>query len=262
MAFRRGRWAAAIVLLVATGAAGQSTGSAAPNSPATIPASADRATAARGVSPPDAPGGKTPASGLASTSPASKPVRSTMADRSLPPRSDQENRTLGAGPPPGDPIGWWRTLGALALVVALILAMRWLLRRSSSVRASSRMPQAIEVMAKTAVSPKHTVMLVRVGRRVLVVAAGADGMNTLAEIQDPEQVSELLGDVQRGKANSLSGSFAKALGGWRNQMTEAGEPVETVGVGPLTTPAAGAADRIKSMLEKIRRVGSNLGRRQ
>jgi hypothetical protein len=51
-------------------------------------------------------------------------------------------------------------------------------------------------MARTPVSPRHQLMVLRVGRRLLVVADGGAQMNTLSEITDPDEVAALLGQLQ------------------------------------------------------------------
>jgi len=165
-------------------------------------------------------------------------------------RTDLENNRIDQDGKPAGSGQIWQTLGALAVVVGLIFAAKWLLSRYGGGRVR-RGGGVIEVLTKTAVSARHSVMLIRVGSRLLVVGAGGDGMNTLTEINDPEQVSELLGAVKRAEAESLSNSFARALRGQRVDLQDDGA-VEPTG----RTPAGGAADQIKGLLGRVRRMGS------
>lgn len=178
-------------------------------------------------------------------------------------------RTGGISARPSDSSSWWRTLGALVLVVTLILGMRWFLRRTSRGRSPSGGGQVIEILSRTSISARQSLLLIRVGQRMLVVGAG-ETMTTLAEIDDPTQVAELLGSVEQARSNSLSNTFARALGQWRSssvdfagQLDEAGasgQPGQDSppGTSDPRTPAGGAADRLRSMAQKVRDVGATL----
>jgi flagellar biogenesis protein FliO len=100
----------------------------------------------------------------------------------------------------------------LALVLALILAMRWLsqyLLAGSNRQGTSR---AVRVLWRSVSGPKQQLMLLQVGRRLLVVANAGGQMNTLCEIGDPEEVAALLGQVQQEKPDSVSRTFATLFG--------------------------------------------------
>ncbi len=166
---------------------------------------------------------------------------------------------------------WWQTLGALLLVIALIFAMRWALRRTGNLRAAvGGGKQIIEILSRTPISARQSLLLVRVGPRVLVVGAG-ESLTTLAEINDPAQVTDLMGSVEQARANSLTNSFARALGQWRSSTSQIlGGLDESDGVGDghvgdgntaNQTPAARAADRLRSMAQKVRDIGTAFRRR-
>jgi flagellar biogenesis protein FliO len=206
--------------------------------------------------------------------------------------SDQENalehkgiggHSLGAGtivgaagansrPSSGGSL-WWQTLGALLLVIGLILAMRWILRRTSSLRAVAGGGQVIEVLSRTNISARQSLLLVRVGQRILVIGAG-ETLTTLVQFDDPAQVAELLGNVEQARASSLSNTFARALSQWRSSSVDVAVQQEATAsvqssdaAAPFgqsadpRTPAGGAADRLRNMAQKVRDVGSSLRRR-
>jgi len=95
--------------------------------------------------------------------------------------------------------GWLRTLAALAVVVALILVLRWVLRRLSPGARARPMPEAVEVLARTNVSARQQLLLVRLGRRLVLVGSGPEGMSTLAEVTDPGEVDALLARARGGR---------------------------------------------------------------
>jgi len=277
MAPGRALWIIAIVLCVAMGASAQSSGRVTPNAPAPLPAADTPADVA----------GRDIAAGIQNEqqaqeqTPEQQAAKPNRPDRPLPATANnKEDQLVGGGtsarsspiaPPQGkagsephartDYTQWWRLIAAMAVVLALIGAMRWVLRRASPGRGTARASKVVEVLSRTPVSAKHNVMLIRVGQRVLVVGAGAESMNTLAEIEDPQQVSELLGAVEQGKAGSLSSTFAKALGSWRGQLTDADMPTQEDLLNQPTTPAGGAAERIRSLAERVRGLGMSFRRR-
>lgn len=167
-----------------------------------------------------------------------------------------ETGALTRSSPAGKAGSTWQMLGALALVVGLILALKWLSQRFAGQRRRMGHTPVIEVLTRTVVSPKHSVMLLRVGPRLLVVGAGADGMNTLAEIDDPEQAGEVLGAVEQARNDSLSQSFRRTFDRVRPGVSR-GEPVETVdGYGQgEASPLGEAAEQLRAMMDRVRRIG-------
>lgn len=66
-------------------------------------------------------------------------------------------------------------IAAVAAVFALLAATLWLLRR----KGAPRRPPTLEVMESRPLGPGHALHLVRVGDRVLVLAAHASGCTLL-----------------------------------------------------------------------------------
>jgi flagellar biogenesis protein FliO len=86
---------------------------------------------------------------------------------------------------------WGRTLLALAVVIVLIFVARILLKRFSPVSGPQRR-EVLDVLARTTVSPRHQLLLVRVGRRVVLVGQGPASLTTLSEVTDAEEVAALI----------------------------------------------------------------------
>jgi flagellar biogenesis protein FliO len=100
--------------------------------------------------------------------------------------------------------------GVLALIVILFIAARRFLPRGAFAQRAGSGGGAIQVLARTAISPKQRILLLQVGRRILVVADGGPSLNTLAEITDATEAAALIAQLQSEK---LSGAFTTALGG-------------------------------------------------
>jgi flagellar biosynthetic protein FliO len=290
MMMRRGQYVVAIIFALSAVAYAQAPAPNVPTGAADVAAVPAAPAAAPAVAPAVAPAAA-PASGIAS--PAVVPAETSSQPTQAAPspsgfdRTGIEGREIGRGGSGGRSTSgqtsprapdntslWWRTLGALTLVIGLILGMRWVLRRTSRMRSSSGSSQVIEVLSRTSISPRQSLLLVRVGQRMLVVGAG-ETLTTLAEIDDPTQVAELLGSVEQARASSLTNTFARALGQWRSssvdfagQLSEvaADQPADgaagqTLDAADPRTPAAGAADRLRNMAQKVRDVGDSSRRR-
>jgi len=96
----------------------------------------------------------------------------------------------------------------LALIVLLYFASRRFLPRAALAKHGGG--GAVQVLARTAISPKQRIILLQVGRRILVVADGGASLATLAEITDADEAAALVGQLQSDKPG---GSFSAALSG-------------------------------------------------
>ena len=107
---------------------------------------------------------------------------------------------------------WARTIGALVFVVAIIFGLRALLRRFGPGPAHRKggRGEAIEVLARSSVLPRQHLLLVRLGRRVLLLGSTAAGLSTLAEIQDGEEIAELMEVIEGGSVEAIR-SLAKPM---------------------------------------------------
>src|SRR5215212_1553416 len=78
--------------------------------------------------------------------------------------------TAGTAPPTGSPtnLDTGRVIAALVAVLALILLLRWALRKfiPASLARNSR---GVRVIARTEIAPKQQVLILQIGRRLLVV---------------------------------------------------------------------------------------------
>lgn len=86
---------------------------------------------------------------------------------------------------------WYRTgIGALAIVLVLVGGATWVVRRwLPTARAGES--AVLRVVARTSLSPKHNLALVRLGHRFLLVGVSGDRVNTLCDVNDPDEVAEL-----------------------------------------------------------------------
>lgn len=123
-----------------------------------------------------------------------------------------------------------RVAGALAIVLALIFALRWILRRSMSATLQPGATNAVQVLSRSPLSPRQQLLLLRVGRRLLVVSDCNGQLSSLSEISDPDEVAALVGQLRDEKRTSPSGSFGNLLGLWRRGGEDAGRCDDVDGV--------------------------------
>jgi flagellar biogenesis protein FliO len=96
---------------------------------------------------------------------------------------------------------WRRSLLPLAVVLGLIGLGAWLVKRWLPMGQISR-GGPVRVVAQSVLAPRHTAVLVQLGRRLVLVGVSGERMSRLCEITDPDEVLEL-----------LSGSRSAADGG-------------------------------------------------
>jgi flagellar biogenesis protein FliO len=123
-------------------------------------------------------------------------------------------------PAAADASGWWRTGAALAGVLALIVGTRFVLahaaRRSGSLAATlgagGRAPSGVlEVLGRFPVARGQTLVLLRLDRRVLLLAQSSAGMRTLADITDADEVASLVMKTRDDEGASNAARFNQIL---------------------------------------------------
>lgn len=150
-----------------------------------------------------------------------------------------------------------RVLAALGMVIALILGLRWGSRfifPASVGRGGSR---AIEVVSRSALSPKQQVFLLRVGRRLVVVGDSGSQMHPLCEITDPDEVAELIGQMRGERSSPGSRAFGAMFGRSRQRFEPAEDPPvdpaqELRDAEPDDVPVASAREELNGLRERVR----------
>jgi len=179
-------------------------------------------------------------------------VLSTSANTANQPGPGKSERSSGS---------WWDTLCALALVIGLIFLLRHVINRFSGKTPTSSRSGVVEVMARVGVAPKQQVLLLRLGGRVLLVGQSANGMNTLADINDPDEVASVLAAVTATQTTAPAGQFTSLFGRFGNQNAVA-DRIEGV-EGDQAQFNAESEDQLKqspapnhSLLERLRMMTS------
>jgi flagellar biogenesis protein FliO len=228
--------AAACALLLGTTAAGREDNGATANGPAALPgspaslshvapgAAKDADADTHAAAPPnqttrtDAPTGMdAPADRAASWSPPAS-EGTALGVAADPPRSAAGEAAAGAGP-----LAWLRRVdpraaemlrvgGALAVVLGILLLARVCLRRAAGGLGGGGRPSGVlEVLARYPIGRGHSLVLLKLSRRVILVHQTGAAMTTISEVTDADEVATLLGRMEAGSRSREAVKFRSAL---------------------------------------------------
>ena len=135
--------------------------------------------------------------------------------------SDQRNRA--APQVEAESIGWllMKVVLYLLLVLGLLYASAWMVRRFLPARQALMGHSAITVLGRSHLSTRMQIYLVQVGSQILVIGVTADQMTTLSTITDPEDVKSILGasEPAPGAGKGFEGLFKKAVSQYEGEPT-------------------------------------------
>jgi flagellar biogenesis protein FliO len=112
-----------------------------------------------------------------------------------------------------------RTAGTgLGIAVGLLLLCTWLFRRNTPSPTTQLPNEVVSVLGRTQLATRQFVQLLRVGNKLVLIAATAEGTEALTEITDPVEVDRLLGLCMRNHSQSTTAEFQQVL----NQLSREG----------------------------------------
>lgn len=147
-----------------------------------------------------------------------------------------------------------RVLTSLAVVLGVIFAMKYAGKRFLGLPSSGSGGGAIQVLARTMLGPKQQLVLVRLGGRVLLLSHGGNQVNTLTQIDDPEEVARIMGQLSRKPGPSFTSFFGRAHETYEEPQVE-DQPEQELAEGmqaPAEPELASTRDEIGGLMEKVR----------
>jgi flagellar biosynthetic protein FliO len=136
----------------------------------------------------------------------------------------------------------------LLSVLALILVLAWIVKRALPGRRVFAGSGVMEVLSRTPLSNKQSLVLVRMGRRLLLLGVTGDEMHTLCLVEDPDQVAMLVGEAASGRPGSMTQAFARTLveehRAYEDDAVEEAEQSSETG------------GQVRSLLDKVRHLAS------
>jgi len=103
---------------------------------------------------------------------------------------------------------WW-VLTSLLLVLALIVVTAYLLRRFLPGSRRLGRSSAVEILSRSVINPRQSLCLVRLGNKLLLVGLSPNHMSPLASINDPEEIAQISGLLEKDSVNSISNTFGR-----------------------------------------------------
>ena len=132
-------------------------------------------------------------------------------------RRDPERRGPTSTPSPVQRFApWVTTIGALAVVVGAFFVFVWALRRINPQGHQVLPREVVEVLGHTSLSTRQRLCLIRLGRKVILVAMSTDAVEPIAEIDDPVEVDRLVGLCASQRPHSSTQAFRQLFNNYVN----------------------------------------------
>lgn len=139
---------------------------------------------------------------------------------------------------------FWNALPLLA-VLAMIVAIALVVKRCMPARRMLMGAGVLEVVARVPLSSKQNLMLVKMGRRLVLLGVSPDRVSSLDVVEDPDEVASLIGEAASRKSDSMTSAFADTFRHEAHAYVD--EPISP-------NAASSARGHVQSLLEKVRRL--------
>lgn len=150
--------------------------------------------------------------------------------------------------------GWYLPgLISLSAVLAMIFAISLLAKKFILPRTRLGHRQ-LEMVARTYLSGKQSVALVKAGRRLLIVGITPNQITSLGSVDDPAEVAELLGAAAAGRPDSITSQFERNMASESERFGEP-DPVEENFEDRRPDFAQPAREQLRRALARVRRLG-------
>ena len=168
-----------------------------------------------------------------------------------------------------EPYSYPKIILAMGAVIGVIFALKWgagKLMPGTVVRSG----RSMSVLSRLAIGPRQQLMLVKVGRRAVLLANSSSQTNCLCEITDADELAHLIGQVEGEKgAVPARGAFASFFKKREEEFEPTRQDVslesgrvshESAELGPEDDRLVGAAcDELSGLAKRVRALSKNLG---
>ncbi|MFN0199186.1 MAG: FliO/MopB family protein [Planctomycetaceae bacterium] len=134
-------------------------------------------------------------------------------------------------------IPWGTTIFSLLVITGLIVLCAWIVKKIQPLKVQGLSTDVVEVLGKRPLDPRQQIYLIRCGSRILVVGSSLQGMSTLAEITDPQEMDTLIGLCRKTTHDSrIVQSFQSLLGktNWWQSARTGDQPLQKPGDASIT----------------------------
>ena len=137
------------------------------------------------------------------------------------------NRPTGSSKSQGSSNGSTSDLGrailSLMAVIGIALGLMWVWKMFLAKTQGSPENSSIQVLSKTSITPRQSVLLLQAGRRLIVVGTSGTELNTLCQIDNPEEVAEMIAKVRLEKASRGINGFRKIFSKAESEFSDSAD---------------------------------------
>lgn len=155
--------------------------------------------------------------------------------------ANNENRKIARAKAEGKS-GLLADLFPLLAVLVLIAGIVFILKKYMPARRLLAGSDVLQIVARTHVSPKQQLMLVKLGRKMVMIGVSPDRIQTLAVVDDPDQVAALMGEIAAGSPRSMSRAFVETMDDESEAYIEL----------PVNDPTHATRGQLHGLLHKVR----------
>lgn len=105
----------------------------------------------------------------------------------------------------------WKIAGSLTVVLAAFLALAWLLRKSLPQGPRPLPDEVVKLLGRTILTARQQAYLLKFGNKLLLLSVSPTGVDSIAELTDPDEVNRIEGICEQARPNSSSQSFRQTL---------------------------------------------------
>ena len=139
------------------------------------------------------------------------PVSVSQDARRLPPPSNPADRKQSLGRVPTAGSAFSTVAGSLVVVVGAFLLVAWITQRAAPRRMAPLPSEVVECLGRAPLTGRQQIQLLRLGKKLVLVAVTATEARTLSEVTDPLEVDRLSGLCQQIRPESITASFRQVL---------------------------------------------------
>ena len=184
----------------------------------------------------------------------SRPSLLSGNDMVLPPRRGATTQVTGANAQvsSNDILDTKRVALAMGIVLVAIFATHKIWKRLGMPGVGGKGSGSLQVVSRLNIAPKQQILLIRVGRRMVLVGNSGTQMNPLCEIADPEEAAGLLGQTV-----SEQSTFDTVLDTQEKQFdpesnVDKPAPDEDPAVASTREELNGLMDKVRSLSQQFR----------
>lgn len=148
----------------------------------------------------------------------------------------------------------WYSVVPVAFMVVLgsIVACAYVAKRHLRLGRSGGALPPLQIVARSYLSPKQSICLVRAGPRLIMVGVTVDRITHLTDIDDPDAAAQLIGQAEASKEHSRTGAFQRLVVD-EGTVYRRPSPAESMDPGRAVGARYGQArGHLDGLLDKIR----------